>query len=549
MIVRRMLGLLASEWTMLGLGVVFGAIAIGANVALMGLSAFLISKAAVATNVADLALAITSVRVLAIARAAFRYLERYTSHAATLRLVADLRVWAYAALEPLAPAGLVDRRGGDLLTRIVTDVDALEDLSIRVVAPPLIAALVTAGTCLALGVLDPALGVVVLAFLVLTGVALPLLNRRLSRAAASDVVRRRGELRATVVDTLSGIAELAALDQADRQRTRLLALGDAADLAAERLAFARAATVGLGTLLAGLCGVAVLGIAIGLVDAGRLDPLLLAAVPLAAVAAFEAVQPLGLSVQLLDTSRASAARLFELTDAAPAVVDPPEPISLPVAGDLAVHDLRFGYDAARKPIVDGLDLAIPEGGSLAVVGPSGAGKTTLVNLILRFWEPDAGTIRIGGGDVRTSRAADVRARIALVSQRVDLFDATIRDNCSLADPEATDPAILAACRVAQLDDLLERCPAGLDTRIGEDGVRLSGGERRRLAIARALLRDAPILILDEPTADLDPATEGRLIEALRPVVATRTTLLITHSPRLAAMADRTIVLDGGRIVG
>ena len=192
---------------------------------------------------------------------------------------------------------------------------------------------------------------------------------------------------------------------------------------------------------------------------------------------------------------------------------------------------------------------MPAGGSLAIVGASGSGKTTIVNLLLRFWDYDAGEIRLGGVELRDLRADDVRRRIAVVSQRVDLFDATIRDNLALADPDVTDAQLDEACRIAQLDDVIAALPAGYDTRIGENGVRLSGGERRRLAIARAILRDAPILVLDEATADLDASTERALVDSLRPFIAGRTTLVITHRPALAELAERTVRIERGRLVG
>ena len=202
-----------------------------------------------------------------------------------------------------------------------------------------------------------------------------------------------------------------------------------------------------------------------------------------------------------------------------------------------------------RPALDDVSLVVPAGGSLAIVGASGSGKTTMVNLLLRFWDYDAGELRLGGVELRDLRADDVRRRIALVSQRVDLFDATIRDNLALADPDVTDAQLDEACRIAQLDGVISALPAGYDTRIGENGVRLSGGERRRLAIARAILRDAPVLVLDEATADLDASTERALVESLRPFIAGRTTLVITHRPALAELAERTVRMERGRLVG
>jgi len=549
-VVVRLLALISTRAGLIGAGAVLGSLAVGSNVALMAVSAYLVTRAALATNVAEIALAVTAVRVLAIGRAAFRYLERYVTHVATLRILTDLRVWFYASIEPLAPARLTDRRRGDLLARVVADVETLEDLYVRIVVPPIVAALVSAFACLLLGLFDPRLGIILLAFLVLTGIVLPLIARQLSRDAADTIVGQRAELHAAIVDEIEGIAELAAFDQAATHRTSLLTLGDGVDRLGERLAVVRGLGIGLAALLTGLCGIVVLAVAVPLVADGQIDGVYLALLPLAAVAAFEAVQPLSTALQLLDTSRAAGARLFELVDAPPPVVDPVDPKPAPTSTPppaLWIEGLRFAYEPGRRTILDGVSLVIPAGSSLAIVGPSGSGKSTIVNLLLRFWDYDEGQIRIGGIELHELRGDDVRALLGVVPQRVDLFDASIRDNLALADPDLTDEQLEAACRQAQLLDFVTGLPAGFDTRIGEDGVRLSGGERRRLAIARVLIRNAPILVLDEPTADLDTVTEQRLIESLRPFVSGRTTLLISHRPALADLADRAIFLERGRI--
>ena len=235
---------------------------------------------------------------------------------------------------------------------------------------------------------------------------------------------------------------------------------------------------------------------------------------------------------------------FELVDAEPEVVDPSDPAPLPATHDLEIRGLRFRYGPTEPWVLDGLDLSIPAGSSLALVGPSGAGKSTLVDLLLRFWEYQEGAIRIGGRDIREYRADDVRAMLGVVSQHVHLFNATVRDNLAVADADATDDEIEAACRMAQLHDAIVALPEGYETRIGEDGVRLSGGERQRLAIARAIVKNAPMLILDEATANLDVATESRLFDALGPFMAGRTTLVISHRRTVAGRVDRMVVLDG-----
>jgi thiol reductant ABC exporter CydC subunit len=543
---RRELGLMARyRWWIL-IGALLGAAAIASNVGLMAVSAYLISKAAIVTNVAAVALAITAVRVLAISRAVLRYLERYATHRATLRILAGMRAWFYAAIEPLAPARLSTIHSGDLLARIVADVDTLEDLYVRVLVPPVVAAVVTLAASLLLGAFDPVLGVALAAFLVVTGVVLPLVSRRLTRGPAGAVVAARADANALLVDQVRGVADLLVLGAGDRHRTRTLAAGRDLDRAAERLAEARGLNAALVALCTGLAGVTVLALAIPLVTGGALDGVVLATIPLAAMASFEAVMPLSQSAQLLDTTSRAATRLFELVDAEPEVVDPPDPAPPPATHGLDISGLRFRYGAAEPWVLDGLDLSIPAGGSLALVGPSGAGKSTLVDLLLRFREYREGTVMIGGRDIRAYRADDVRAMLGVVSQRVHLFNATVRDNLAVADAEATDEEMEEACRVAQLHETIVALPEGYETRIGEDGIRLSGGERQRLAIARAVLKDAPILVLDEATANLDVATERRLLESITRFMAGRTTLVISHRRTVADRVDRVVTLAGGR---
>jgi thiol reductant ABC exporter CydC subunit len=542
---RRELGLMARHRWSIVIGALLGFAAIGSSVGLMAVSAYLISKAAIVTNVAEVALAITAVRVLAISRAVFRYLERYATHRATLRILAGLRTWFYGAIEPLAPARLSAYHSGDLLARIVADIDTLEDLYVRVLVPPVVAALVTALASILLGAFDPVLGLALLAFLIFTAVVLPVLSRRLTRAPASAVVSARAESSALLVDGIRGVADLLVLGEDDRHRTRTLAAGRALDRAAARLAEVRGLNVALVALCTSLAGVTVLALAIPLVTGDRLDGVLLATIPLAAMASFEAVAPLSLSVQLLDTTDRAAARLFELVDTEPEVADPPEPAPPPVVHDLDIRGLRFRYDPAEPYVLDGLDLSIPAGGSLALVGPSGAGKSTLVDLLLRFRDYREGEIRIGGRDLHAYRADDVRRAFGVVSQQVHLFNATVRDNLAVADADATDEEMEAACRIAQLHDTILALPDGYETRIGEDGVRLSGGERQRLAIARAILKGAPILVLDEATANLDVATESRLLDSLAPFMAGRTTLVISHRATVAGRVDRVVALDAG----
>ena len=546
---RRLFGLLAGHRRWIAVGALLGFLAIGSNVALMAMSAYLISKAAIVSNVAEIALAITSVRVLAIGRATFRYLERYVTHRATFAILADLRVWFFASIEPLAPARLATRRSGDLLARIVADIETLEDFYVRIIVPPVVAVLVTGFASVLLGVFDPILGLVLAAFLVLTGVVLPVASRRLSRRPAIALVASRAELSAMVVDEIGGIADLVAMDRAEDHRARVLALGQAVDRATAELALVRSAAAALAATFASLASVTILAIGVQLVGAGRLDGVYLALLPLVALASFEVISPLSQAFALLDANEAAARRLFELIDVPPEVSDAPGLDPTPVITGHAVEfrNVRFRYGPDEPFVLDACSFTVPSGASLAIVGPSGVGKSTLVNLLLRFWDYDEGEILVGGRELHELPADEVRRMLGVVAQDVHLFNATIRDNLALADAEVTDETIVAACRQARIHEAIVALPDGYATRIGQDGLLLSGGERQRLAIARAIIRDAPILILDEATANLDVETERDVLAALAPFMAGRTTLVVSHRPSVAAATDRTLAMASGRL--
>jgi len=547
---RRLLALTAGQRRWIAVGALLGFLAVGSNVALMAVSAFLISKAALISNVAEVALAITAVRVLAIGRAAFRYFERTVTHRATFAILADLRVRFFASIEPLAPARLATRRSGDLLTRIVGDIETLEDFYVRVVLPPIVAGLVTLFVAFGLGLLDVTLGLTLAAFLVASGIVLPLVARRLSRAPGATLIAGRGQFGAALVDEINGLADLVALDRAAAHRDRVVALGTELDVAGERLAMVRSVTSAASSTLAGLASVTVLAIGVGLVGTGRLDAVFLAAIPLVALASFEVIGPLAQSFGSWDTNKAAAGRGFELTDVQPEVAvralatrSTTAPVFATAPG-IEMRGLRFRYGPDEPYVIDGLDLSVAPGTSLAIVGPSGSGKSTIVNLLLRFWEYREGEIRIGGREIRHESAEDIRRLLGVVPQDVHLFDATIRDNLAVADADVTDERIEEACRLAQVHAFIETLPHGYETRIGENGVLLSGGERQRLAIARAIIKDAPVFILDEATANLDVETEAALLDSLAPFMAGRTTIVISHRTSVAARTDRQLILAG-----
>lgn len=534
----------------MALAVLLAAATIASGIGLMSTSAWVISKAALHPSIAELSVAIVGVRFFGIARGILRYLERLVSHDVTFRLLAGLRTWFYRALEPLAPARLVRYRSGDLLARSVADVETLQDLFLRAIAPPLAALLVSALAALLLGSFDPSLALVLLLFLLAAGAGVPLLVRTLSRPWGVRTVEARAELNGALVDGVQGVADLLAAGAEAPYMERVRDWGRRLGAAQVRMASIGGLHLALEGLLMSLATAAVLVLAIRLVGQGRLDGVYLALLATAVMASFEAVLPLAAALQYLDQSLAAGSRLLEIVDAQPAVADPAQPLPLPKrdALSLRVNDLRFGYGPSLPHALDGITFDLPPGRRLAIVGPSGAGKSTLAQLLLRFWDCPPGSILLAGQDLRAYRPEEWRAQLSVVSQRTHLFNASIRENLLLARPDASEAEMVEAVRHAQLEDLVLSLPEGYDTVVGEQGQRLSGGQAQRLAVARALLKDAPILILDEPTADLDALTERALTGALRVAMQGRSTLLITH--RLVALDsfDEVLVLDRGRVV-
>lgn len=544
----RLLKLASPLWWWLALAVLLTFGTLGATIGLMAMSAYLISKAALVTGFFDLAVAVTAVRAFAIIRAALRYAERYITHLATFRILTRLRVWFFTAVEPLAPARLQAYHGGDLLTRIVSDIETLDQFYVRVVVPPIAAALVTALAFLILGAFNWMLGFVLVAFLVVTGIVLPLLTRRLSDLPASEVITGRANLNAGLTDEIQGITDLMAFGQEQNFQTQAIRSSSALEQAQFRVATLRGMANALAALLASLAGLSILILAIPLVSSGKIEGVFLALLPLTAIASFEAVQPLGAAVQHLATSQSAGRRLFEMIDAPPSVTDPSQPLPPPVDFSIEFRGVSFRYAPDGPLALDDVSFRIPNGKRTAIIGASGAGKSSIVNLLFRFWEPNSGGILIGGNALSAYRGDDARQLLGVAPQHPHLFNGTLRDNLLLAKGDATDNEISAACRAAQLEEFIASLPAGYDTLVGENGLKLSGGERQRIAIARVILKKAPILILDEATANLDAVTERKVLQSLETFMQGRTTLIISHRRAGFELVDQIMALERGKVV-
>lgn len=533
----------------LGLALLLGSLALGSAVGLMATSGWLISRASQQPPVLYLMVAVTATRAFGIGRAVFRYAERLVSHDAVLRMLADTRVAVYRRLERLAPAGLRTTRRGDLLSRLVADVDALQDYWLRWLLPAGAALVVSAASVGFTAWLLPEAGAVLAAGLLAAGVGVPLVTSAVARRAERRLSPARGALATHVADLLTGTAESTVAGALNGRTEQVRRADSELTRIASRAATATALGDGLTALLSGLtvAATALVG-AQGVAD-GRLSGVTMAVVVLTPLAAFEAVLGLPLAARYRQRVRRSAERVYEVLDAPEPVREPEQPRPAPLSPfPVVLQELDARHAGQDRDALARLDLTLDEGRRIAVVGPSGSGKTTLAQVLLRFLDADAGSYTLGGEDAYGLDGDDVRRLVGLCAQDAHLFDSSVRENLLLAKKDATEGELRDALARARLLDWAESLPDGLDTLVGEHGARLSGGQRQRLALARALLADFPVLVLDEPAEHLDLPTADALTADLLAATEGRTTLLITH--RLAGLdaVDEVIVLDGGRVV-
>jgi thiol reductant ABC exporter CydC subunit len=413
----------------------------------------------------------------------------------------------------------------------VGDVDSLQNLYLRGLLPPVVALGAGAGAVGLVAAILPPAGLVLAAGLVAAGTVVPFTAAGLARRSAALQAPARGALSAELVETLTGGAELVAYGRQSERLDRVSAVDSRLVRVARRAALADGTGEGLRLLVTGATVAGVLAVAVSAHEVGTLDRVLIGLLALASLAAFEAVQPLPEAFRELRTTVAAGQRILDLTAREPAVADPADPLPFPSGPfTVALEDVRFRYASGERPALDGVSLRLEPGRRVALLGPSGSGKTTVANLLFRFVDPEAGRVTLAGRDLREYRLEDVRRAIAVAGQDSHLFSTTIRENVRLARPEATDDELEGALRRARILDWVRTLPEGWDTLVGEEGRELSGGQRQRVVVARALLANAPVLVLDEPTAHLDGPTAERLIEDVLDATAGRSVLLITHRP-------------------
>jgi thiol reductant ABC exporter CydC subunit len=509
--------------------------------------ALLVARVALGAPVDALPPYLLALAALTIGRAVLYWLQMWLGHRVAYGMLAALRSRSYTALEPLAPAYTLKRRTGDITNMVMADVEIIELFFAHTLVPLAVMLLVPATILVVLGVVAPVLPLVLLPFILAVAV-LPLLARRWGEPLAQELRQRQALVNAHMVDSVQGLREVLSFGSGTA-RTEEVRRGSM-DLAAVQLRNSRfvGALAGATEPLVVLGGLAVLVAAASLVAAGALDRYQVPLVLLLAWAAFRPVLDVASVARGLNQVAAAAGRYFTVTDEPVLVAErtAESPGTLPPA--IEFRDVTFSYHPDEPPVLRGLSFAVQPGETVALVGPSGAGKSTCVSLLLRFWDPAAGAILLGGTDLRDFPLDDLRRRIAVVQQDNYLFNTSIRDNLRLGRPEATDAEVEAAAREANIHDFVSQLPQGYDTLVGERGVKLSGGQRQRIAIARALLKDAPLLILDEATSNLDSENEQLIRAAIARLMRGRTTLLIAHRLSSIVSADRVVMLDEGAVV-
>ncbi|MDQ7015394.1 MAG: thiol reductant ABC exporter subunit CydC, partial [Gammaproteobacteria bacterium] len=533
----RLLKLMRPYWATMLLGALLSLITLLANIGLLAVSGWFIASMALA-GLSGAAINYFTpaaiIRALALVRTVGRYAERLISHNATLALLSELRGWFYRRLEPLAPARLQQFHSGDLFSRIRSDIDTLDHFYLRFLTPFSVALLALLLVFVILSSYQSTLAWLALLLWLSVGLLLPWWLYRSAQPLADAQLKQAATLRRQLLEGVQGMAELMLFNRSAAQR-------EAIELSSARLNRLQLKQASLSAwsqtallLAANLAVWLALWLLIPLQQSGAISAAEFPMLLLLLLASFEAVMPLPLAVQALGQTLAAAKRLFEIVDAQPQVVEGEVTEgSLSDSPRLEVERLSMSYEPEAKAALDALSFSLQRGESLVLLGESGAGKSSLINVLLRFWEYQGGSVTLDGVELRRLPAEQVRGCFSVVSQRSHLFNASVRQNLLLANPEASEAQLIEVCQQAQIDEVIQALPEGYDTLLGEAAVRLSGGEVRRLVIARALLKPAPFLILDEPTEGLDSETERRLWRDLLPLFKERGVILITH--RLLAL--------------
>ena len=547
-LVWRLLGFMKPLRGWILISTMTGFSTVAAGVGLLGTSAYLIASAAFHPSIAELSVAVVGVRFLGISRGVFRYLDRLVSHHVNFRLLSILRIWFYDCLKLLAPARLIHYQRGDLLSRAIGDIDALDQFYVRAVSPVISAIFATVGFSLLVGSWNVRLGWILAAGLSVTSFVLPALVYIFSRGPAKQLVDQRAILSQTMLDTLRGAAEIIVFQQQEEELTQINRVSLQTNRAQVGLAHSQGLSNGMNAVLTQGTVALMLLVGIPLVRTGELDGIMLAVIVLITMASFEISIPIAQAAQFWESSLQAARRLFEMADQQPAIIEPVIPVSVPEKPNILIRNLSFQYHGNLPLAADHLNINLSYGRKIALVGENGSGKTTILNLLMRFWDCQPGEILIDGIPVQEFSPKELRQRIGYVSPGGAIFQTTLRQNLLLANPGALDADLLRVLDSVQLGEWVQTLPDGLDTWLGASGLTISGGQLQRIQLARGLLMDAPIYLLDEPTTHLDVETENRLISLFRSIFQNRSLVWVTH--RLVGLdwLDEILVLENGRVV-
>jgi len=527
-----------------------------ASITLLTLSGWFITASAIAGMLAPDGVAVTfnfmqpaaEIRALAIIRTLGRYGERVVTHEATFRVLAEIRCWFFAKLIPLAPGRLAMKQSADLMHSLTQDIDALDALYLRLISPMLIAFFGGGAVVLFISWYSVQLSLFIFIMLLISSVLIPWLFNRLGAAGAKKITEQTAQFKVQQIEMLQSIAELNAFNAYTRFKKRLLEKSEQL-LSTQRKnnqlsAFSTAITL----LISQLTVTIALLISILLFQQASISGAILVMLVFCVLAVFELVMPLSAAMQMLAKTQTAAKRIRSIANLSATIIEPKQAHKIDNAGGISINKLSFRYSEQTDWVLNNIDLQIPPGSKVAIVGDSGAGKSTLLQLIMRFFDPQQGTIQYAGIEYQDLLSDDLMQQFAVLSQRTELFATTIKANLLIAKPTASEFEIRQAIRMAGLDKMIAQLPQGINTWVGEQGAKVSGGEARRIALARVYLKDAPILLLDEPTEGLDKDTEHEVLNALQLIAKDKTLIMVTHRQAGLRLVDKCYeIIDGSLI--
>jgi len=527
-----------------------------ASITLLTLSGWFITSSAIAGLLAPDGVAITfnfmqpaaEIRALAIIRTLGRYAERVVTHEATFRILAEIRQWFFAKLIPLAPGRLATRQSADLLQSLTQDIDALDALYLRLCSPIIIALLGGAIVVSFIAYYSLYFSVFVLFILLVTAVFIPWLFNRLGKEGAEKITEQAAKFKIEQIEILQNLAELKAFNAYTRFKKQLISTSEQMISTQRSNNQLTALSSAVTLLLSQLAVVVSLVIVAWLFQHHSISGAVFVMLVFTVLAVFELVTPLSSAIQMLAKTQTAAKRIRKIADLKPFIIEPEQPLDIKRKGGISINNLSFRYSDQSPWILNNISLDIPQGSKIAIMGESGAGKSTLLQLIMRFYDPQQGDIKYSGLDYKQLNSDILTQQFSVLSQRTELFATTIKQNLLIANPKASDAEINQAINKAGLNEFIKQLPDGINTWIGEHGSKVSGGEARRIALARMYLKDAPIILLDEPTEGLDKATEKDVLNALDKIAEHKTLIMVTHKKAGLKLVEKVYKLNQGTVI-